>query len=39
MVGSGGKIAMSCDFIIAASDASFRFPRYIGGEEVYAAPS
>jgi enoyl-CoA hydratase/carnithine racemase len=25
-VGSGGEIAMSCDFIIAASDASFRFP-------------
>lgn len=25
-VGSGGEIAMSCDFIVAASDASFRFP-------------
>lgn len=25
-VGSGGEIAMSCDFIIAAADASFRFP-------------
>jgi enoyl-CoA hydratase/carnithine racemase len=25
-VGSGGEIAMSCDFIIAADDASFRFP-------------
>jgi enoyl-CoA hydratase/carnithine racemase len=26
VVGSGGEIAMSCDFIIAADDASFRFP-------------
>ncbi len=25
-IGSGGEIAMSCDFIIAARDASFRFP-------------
>jgi enoyl-CoA hydratase/carnithine racemase len=25
-VGSGGEIAMSCDFIIAADDAQFRFP-------------
>jgi enoyl-CoA hydratase/carnithine racemase len=25
-VGSGGEIAMSCDFVIAAEDASFRFP-------------
>jgi len=25
-VGSGGEIAMSCDFIVAARDASFRFP-------------
>lgn len=25
-VGSGGEIAMSCDFIVAAADASFRFP-------------
>jgi enoyl-CoA hydratase/carnithine racemase len=25
-VGSGGEMAMSCDFIIAADDASFRFP-------------
>ncbi|PLP55955.1 enoyl-CoA hydratase/isomerase family protein [Mesorhizobium loti] len=25
-VGSGGEIAMSCDFIVAANDASFRFP-------------
>jgi enoyl-CoA hydratase/carnithine racemase len=26
VVGSGGEIAMSCDFIIAADDAHFRFP-------------
>jgi enoyl-CoA hydratase/carnithine racemase len=25
-VGSGGEIAMSCDFIVAASTATFRFP-------------
>lgn len=25
-VGSGGEIAMSCDFVVASSDASFRFP-------------
>ncbi len=25
-VGSGGEIAMSCDFVVAASNASFRFP-------------
>jgi Enoyl-CoA hydratase/carnithine racemase len=25
-VGSGGEIAMACDFIVAATDASFRFP-------------
>lgn len=25
-VGSGGEISMSCDFIVAARDASFRFP-------------
>jgi enoyl-CoA hydratase/carnithine racemase len=30
-VGSGGEIAMSCDFIIAASDASFRFPEAYWG--------
>ncbi|WP_242614549.1 enoyl-CoA hydratase/isomerase family protein [Actinomadura roseirufa] len=26
VVGSGGEIAMSCDFIVAAGDATFRFP-------------
>ena len=26
VVGSGGEIAMACDFILAASGASFRFP-------------
>jgi len=26
VVGSGGEIAMSCDFAIAAADVSFRFP-------------
>lgn len=26
VVGSGGEIAMSCDFIVASSAASFRFP-------------
>ncbi|HEY2055584.1 MAG TPA: enoyl-CoA hydratase/isomerase family protein [Solirubrobacterales bacterium] len=26
VVGSGGEIAMSCDFAIAAADATFRFP-------------
>ncbi|TDD91479.1 enoyl-CoA hydratase/isomerase family protein [Actinomadura rubrisoli] len=26
VVGSGGEIAMSCDFVVAADDASFRFP-------------
>lgn len=26
VVGSGGEIAMSCDFVYAASDACFRFP-------------
>jgi enoyl-CoA hydratase/carnithine racemase len=26
VVGSGGEIAMSCDFIVAASTATFRFP-------------
>lgn len=26
VVGSGGEIAMSCDFIVAANDTSFRFP-------------
>lgn len=26
VVGSGGEIAMSCDFAIASSDVSFRFP-------------
>lgn len=25
-IGSGGEIALACDFILAASDASFRFP-------------
>lgn len=26
LVGSGGEIAMSCDFIVASTDATFRFP-------------
>jgi enoyl-CoA hydratase/carnithine racemase len=26
VVGSGGEIAMSCDFIVAADDVTFRFP-------------
>ncbi len=26
IIGSGGEIAMACDFIIAAQDAKFRFP-------------
>ncbi|QXJ21504.1 enoyl-CoA hydratase/isomerase family protein [Actinomadura graeca] len=26
VVGSGGEIAMSCDFVVAADDVSFRFP-------------
>jgi enoyl-CoA hydratase/carnithine racemase len=26
LVGSGGEIAMSCDFILASSEATFRFP-------------
>jgi enoyl-CoA hydratase/carnithine racemase len=26
VIGSGGEIAMSCDFILASSQASFRFP-------------
>lgn len=26
LVGSGGEIAMSCDFIVASTEASFRFP-------------
>ncbi|RPE70925.1 enoyl-CoA hydratase [Pacificibacter maritimus] len=26
LVGSGGEIAMSCDFIVASQDATFRFP-------------
>ncbi|MFC6882258.1 MULTISPECIES: enoyl-CoA hydratase/isomerase family protein [Actinomadura] len=26
VVGSGGEIAMSCDFVVAAGDATFRFP-------------
>lgn len=31
VVGSGGEIAMACDFIIAASDTSFRFPEPLWG--------
>lgn len=31
VVGSGGEIAMSCDFIIASTEASFRFPEPLWG--------
>ena len=36
-VGSGGEIAMSCDFIVAANDTSFTFPRRIGAVGATAA--